>query len=262
MGRSMRLDVPRFDGTDVVGWIFKATQFFEYHQTPQDQRILISSFHMEGPALSWFQWMHSNLIVSLPQFLQALKLRYGPSIYEDPKGKLAKLRQVTTVATYQAQFEEISTQIHGLSKDFLISFFISDLKPELRKELLVAQPCPLVHAMALAKLQEDKYNDLKQCWRQPWNKYSNTGSQSVPQGPTLVAVSDTTASVISLPLDDSSPFLMHHLDNPGAILITQPLHDDNYPTWRRAMRMALEAKHKLSFIDDSLPKPAIGAPSL
>ncbi|XP_042483731.1 uncharacterized protein LOC122064089 isoform X3 [Macadamia integrifolia] len=183
MGRSMRLDVPRFDGTDVVGWIFKATQFFEYHQTPQDQRILISSFHMEGPALSWFQWMHSNLIVSLPQFLQALKLRYGPSIYEDPKGKLAKLRQVTTVATYQAQFEEISTQIHGLSKDFLISFFISDLKPELRKELLVAQPCPLVHAMALAKLQEDKYNDLKQCWRQPWNKYSNTGSQSVPQGP-------------------------------------------------------------------------------
>ncbi|XP_043697264.1 uncharacterized protein LOC122648058 [Telopea speciosissima] len=182
MSRSMRLDAPRFDGTDVAGWVFKAAQFFEYHQTPPDQRFLISSFHMEGPALSWFRWMHCNkLIVSWPQFLQALKLRFGPSIYEDPKGQLAKLQHVTTVATYQAPFEELSTRIHGLSEDFLISFFISGLKPEPRKELLVAQLCSLVQAMALAQLQEDKFNDLKQSWKQPWNKFSNIGINSVPQ---------------------------------------------------------------------------------
>ena len=31
----------------------------------------------------------------------------------------------------------------------------------------------------------------------------------------------------------------------GAILVTQPLTKDNYPTWARTMRMALDAKSKL-----------------
>jgi len=28
---SLRLDVPRFDGTEPLGWIFKINQFFDYH---------------------------------------------------------------------------------------------------------------------------------------------------------------------------------------------------------------------------------------
>ncbi|KAL5153063.1 hypothetical protein HKD37_19G052674 [Glycine soja] len=31
----MKLDVPYFDGTDPLGWIFKINQFFEYHATPE-----------------------------------------------------------------------------------------------------------------------------------------------------------------------------------------------------------------------------------
>jgi len=30
----MKLDVPRFDGSNLSGWVFKITQFFEYHSTP------------------------------------------------------------------------------------------------------------------------------------------------------------------------------------------------------------------------------------
>jgi len=36
------LDVPRFDGTDPMGWIFKISQFFEYHPL-QKNRILLTS---------------------------------------------------------------------------------------------------------------------------------------------------------------------------------------------------------------------------
>ena len=42
--RSMKIEVPRFDGTDVSGWIFKIEQFFQFYNTPDDQQILISSF--------------------------------------------------------------------------------------------------------------------------------------------------------------------------------------------------------------------------
>ena len=49
--------------------------------------------------------------------------------------------------------------------------------------------------------------------------------------------------------DPRSPFFLHHGETPGAILVTQPLNEDNYPMWSRAMRMALDAKSKLGFID-------------
>jgi len=39
----MKLDVPRFDGSGATGWIFKITQFFEYHTTPDHERLTIAS---------------------------------------------------------------------------------------------------------------------------------------------------------------------------------------------------------------------------
>ncbi|KAL5172014.1 hypothetical protein HKD37_16G044852 [Glycine soja] len=48
----MKLDVPRFDGLDPTGWTFKITQFFEYHSTPDQERLTTASFYMEGPALA------------------------------------------------------------------------------------------------------------------------------------------------------------------------------------------------------------------
>lgn len=40
----IKLDIPRFDGTDPLGWIFKINQFFYFHSTPEDQRLRIAFF--------------------------------------------------------------------------------------------------------------------------------------------------------------------------------------------------------------------------
>ena len=57
----------------------------------------------------------------------------------------------------------------------------------------------------------------------------------------------------------SSPYFLHSADHPGAILVSTLLNGDNYPTWKRAMKMALNAKNKLSFIDGTLSKPTTSA---
>ena len=44
----MKLEVPRFDGTEPLSWIFKINQYFEYHGTPERDRLTIASFYMEG----------------------------------------------------------------------------------------------------------------------------------------------------------------------------------------------------------------------
>ena len=43
--RSMKSDVPQFDGTGVSSWIFKIEHFFQFYDTLDDQMIMIS-FHL------------------------------------------------------------------------------------------------------------------------------------------------------------------------------------------------------------------------
>jgi hypothetical protein len=157
---SIKLDIPRFDGTDPLGWIFKINQFFDYHLTPEDQRLRIAAFYMDGEALTWFQWLHQNgQILTWPTFLHALETRFAPSQYEDPKGALFKLSQTASVKEYQAQFESLANRIIGLPPSYYLSCFISGLKPAIRREVLAFQPVTLTQAIGLAKLQEDKFAD-------------------------------------------------------------------------------------------------------
>lgn len=81
----VKLDVPRFDGSDPLGWIFKVSQFFNYQGTPEEDRIMVASFYLDGTALSWFQWMYRNgFITSWSALLQAIETRFAPSFYDDP----------------------------------------------------------------------------------------------------------------------------------------------------------------------------------
>ncbi|XP_062118808.1 uncharacterized protein LOC133832488 [Humulus lupulus] len=59
------------------------------------------------------------------------------------------------------------------------------------------------------------------------------------------------------PLEDpTDPYYLHHGDNPGNILVSQLLTDqDNYVSWSRAMQLAILVKNKLGFLDGSIPKP-------
>ena len=132
----IKLVMPRFDGSDPLGWIFKAEQYFNFHDASDEQRLSISSFYMDGRALAWFQWLQKNhQISSWPLFLDALRSRFGPSEYRDLQGELSKLSQVGTVDDYLAKFEELSNQVSGVFESFLQSYFESGLKSEIKKEI-------------------------------------------------------------------------------------------------------------------------------
>ena len=166
LGHSFRLDVPRFDGTDPMGWLFKINQFFDFHQTPLEHRITIASFYLDGEALAWFQWMHANQqLSSWPQFIMVVQARFAPSTYEDPGGALFKLRQTGSVRSYQAEFDTLANRVHGLPPHFFLSCFISGLKPEIRREVQALLPTSLPQAIGLAQLQEDKLRDATMAQR-------------------------------------------------------------------------------------------------
>jgi len=55
--RNIKLDFPRFDGSDVLHWIFKVEQFFDYYNTLDAQCLTIAGIHMDKDVVPWFQMM-------------------------------------------------------------------------------------------------------------------------------------------------------------------------------------------------------------
>ncbi|GKD31965.1 hypothetical protein Tco_1242743 [Tanacetum coccineum] len=126
--RSMRLDVPKFSGNDPDSWIFSITEYFSLLATPADQRLGINRFGR-------------------------------PCKYEDPQGALSKLLQTGMVAQYQSEFEKLMNRVTDIPENLLISFYVSGLKPNLQRELLVAKPTSLGDAFSLARVTEARLED-------------------------------------------------------------------------------------------------------
>lgn len=53
--RNIRLDFPKFDGSEVLQWIFKAEQFYDYYNTSDAYRLTIAVIHLEKDVVPWFQ---------------------------------------------------------------------------------------------------------------------------------------------------------------------------------------------------------------
>ncbi|KAJ9554588.1 hypothetical protein OSB04_018633 [Centaurea solstitialis] len=68
-------------------------------------------------------------------------------------------------------------------------------------------------------------------------------------------MSQNQTNVVSTASSDTDPFFLHHSDNTGLVLVSQPLNSENYSSWSRSMIIALSVKNKIGFIDGSLVRP-------
>ena len=59
----------------------------------------------------------------------------------------------------------------------------------------------------------------------------------------------------SFVIDSQSPFYLHPLDGPGAIITSIKFAGKNYELWNMTVTTALMSKNKLRFIDGSISKP-------
>src|ERR1044072_3502076 len=57
-----------------------------------------------------------------------------------------------------------------------------------------------------------------------------------------------------------NPYYLHASDHPGLVLVSTPLTDENYASWKRSMVLALSGKNKLGFVDGTIPQPPLDDP--
>lgn len=110
-----------------------------------------------------------------------MELHFGPSTFENHQAALFKLRQTSSVMDYQQQFEALSNQVMGLTPELFLNCFISGLRQDIQREIVVHHPYTLPQAMGLAKLLEAKILDSKPPFQRTQHPASTTtGPNSLP----------------------------------------------------------------------------------
>nr|KYP48653.1 Transposon Ty3-I Gag-Pol polyprotein [Cajanus cajan] len=153
--KDISLGFPHFDGhTPVLEWIFKAEKFFNYHHTPDADRVDIAAIHFEKEVIPWFQMLQRlNSVNTWQELTRALESQFGPSPFECPMTELFKLQQTSTVSDYYLKFMASG----GLSPEALLKCFIGGLNKDIRRYVMALCPGFVIRAVALAKLYEEKY---------------------------------------------------------------------------------------------------------
>lgn len=104
--KGIKLDLPKYNGeTDPVVWLNQVEQFFWYHGITREDRVVVTTFNLEGHAQIWYCILFEEGELSWEEFRERMICRFGPSPYDDHLAVLVKLQQNGAVYEYQIQFE-------------------------------------------------------------------------------------------------------------------------------------------------------------
>ncbi|XP_015953413.1 uncharacterized protein LOC107477848 [Arachis duranensis] len=157
--RRVSFDLPKFDGTNALNWIFSVDQYFDFFRVPVEEQVGLAAMHMTGMAVPWFQMaQRSAPFRSWAQLKRDIEIEFGPSLFESPRELLFKLQQHGSVYDYYAEFVSLANRSGIEPQDALRDCFISGLRVDIHREVKAQCPPSLMRAVSLARLYEDKFS--------------------------------------------------------------------------------------------------------
>ena len=147
---------PIFDGENPIGSVYKCDRFFKYNEVPEPEKVGITSIHLDGKALDWFQGYEApNKVLNWKMFVMDITTRFGQETYDNLIGQITKLRQTSFVHTYREQFGALMVRTRGLMDGFYVQCFVSSLMDAIKNQVMMSKPTTLSQAIGLALLQEN-----------------------------------------------------------------------------------------------------------
>ncbi|OMP02698.1 hypothetical protein COLO4_10893 [Corchorus olitorius] len=200
-----KLECPRFEGSDFFGWHSKIHQFFAANETAEHDKIQTIMMHLEGRALQWhLHYMKTMELageISWPTYLYAMRERFGCNEYSNPFSQLVALKQSGTVDEFFDAFETL-LNLSKCSEDQALSIFLTNLKPEISRQVQVNHPRTLSQAVNYARHIEFLLaNDTSQAYSPVFfpltsnNSHAYTPYQPRKKLPSLLPTAPTTPMI-------------------------------------------------------------------
>ena len=133
-GLIRRIELPLFNGDDSYGWIALVERYFRIGGYSEAMKIELVSISLSGDVLSWF----NSEILRQPfrnwmDFKQRLIARFSKVKLRDPSQPFFNVQQTGNIAEYIHKFEDLLTQVAGLSDTQKEGIFMNGLTPEMRE---------------------------------------------------------------------------------------------------------------------------------
>lgn len=111
---------------------------------------------LAGDVLSWFNSeTHIQNLRSWNEFKEKLIARFSKVKFRDPSQPFFAVRQTWTVAQYIHKFEDLSTQVTGLTDRQLEGIFMNVLTDEMREVVTMCKPVDLDEMISTTYQMED-----------------------------------------------------------------------------------------------------------
>lgn len=155
-----KVKLPLFDGDDPVGWITRAEIYFDVQNSADDMRVKLARLSMEGSTIHWFNLlMETEDALSWEKLKRTLIARYGGRRLENPFEELSTLRQKGSVEEFVEAFELLSSQVGRLPEEQYLGYFMSGLKPQIRRRVRTLNPLSRMEMMRIAKDVEEELRE-------------------------------------------------------------------------------------------------------
>lgn len=155
-----KVKLPLFDGDDPVAWITRAEIYFDVQNSADDMRVKLARLSMEGSTIHWFNLlMETEDALSWEKLKRALIARYGGRRLENPFEELSTLRQKGSVEGFVEAFELLSSQVGRLPEEQYLGYFMSGLKPQIRRRVRTLNPLSRMEMMRIAKDVEEELRE-------------------------------------------------------------------------------------------------------
>lgn len=154
-----RLELPLFDGEDLVGWTFKLERFFNVNGVFETERL--DAMGLEGKALNLFQWLETRAPVTSWTELRQGVIRRFHAMGEGDYERLARLKQSGIVLEFRERFEMISATLSDMTEETLMGLYINGLKEEVKAKVRISKPRTLNNLMDIASMVEGRNSTLE-----------------------------------------------------------------------------------------------------
>jgi len=159
--KTAKLEFPRFSGDDPTEWFNRVNQFFEFQNTAETQKVSLASYHLEGEANQWWQWIRRNFqdeghAIAWVNFEDELWARFGPSECENFDEALSRIRQTGSLREYQREFERLGNRLRGWTQKALVGTFMGGLRSDISDGICMFKPQTLKDAISFARMKDDQ----------------------------------------------------------------------------------------------------------